>query len=545
MAKMQEEMNQRASTTNPPTHPAVETPNPVPQVNPLINISAPGGVPNGNPRPHVFEIDDRYYAFFSPRAASQYDAFGSATNEVERKVKAIEEKLKTMGNTDVLGLDAVEMCLVPGVIISAKLKVPDFEKYKGNSDPRTHIRAYCRNMVAYSSDDQLLMHFFQDSLSGASLDWYMQLEGLHIHTWREMAKAFLKHYRYNTDMAPNCTQLQNLTQRSEESFKEYAQRWRELATRVQPTLLERQLVYIFMGNLQCPYLDRMVGSTSLGFSDLVLAGERIENMINMGKIQNSDSTSSASKKPFVPYGKKQEGETNATSIIQTRNPTYPQVAAVAPVQPSQQQPFIIPVQTQQQQQELGPPPAVLPPDYDANVHCEIHSGAPGQSIENYKALKYKVQDLIDSKAITFTPNGPNSVIQRLMNQGILVVDCPSIKEDVSTLEIPYDKISPLQIPYNFSQLTLSTNHVTPIIITVPTPFMYVNTKAVPWVYDTSVYIHGQKIQEEPLKSNDPMINITGTGGITRSGRIFTPAPTPIGTINPSASDKGKQIDGAK
>ncbi|XP_050919221.1 uncharacterized protein LOC127136737 [Lathyrus oleraceus] len=168
--KMQEEMNQRASTTNPPTPPAVETPNPVPQVDPLININTPSGVPNGNPRPHVFEIDDQYDAFFSPRAASQDGAFGSATNEVERKVKAIEEKLKAMGNTDVLGLDAEEMCRVHGVIILAKFKVPDFEKYKGNSDPMTHIRTYCRKMAAYSSDDQFLMQFFQDSLSGASLD---------------------------------------------------------------------------------------------------------------------------------------------------------------------------------------------------------------------------------------------------------------------------------------------------------------------------------------------------------------------------------------
>lgn len=50
---------------------------------------------------------------------------------------------------------------------------------------------------------------------------------------------------------------------------------------------------------------------------------------------------------------------------------------------------------------------VLPLGYDANAHCEFHSDAPGHSIENCKALKYKVQDLIDSKAITFAPNEPN------------------------------------------------------------------------------------------------------------------------------------------
>lgn len=65
------------------------------------------------------------------------------------------------------------MCLVLGVVIPAKFKVPDFEKYKGESDPRTHIRAYYQKMAAYSDDDRLLMNFFQYSSSEASLDWYM------------------------------------------------------------------------------------------------------------------------------------------------------------------------------------------------------------------------------------------------------------------------------------------------------------------------------------------------------------------------------------
>ncbi|XP_050908581.1 uncharacterized protein LOC127122258 [Lathyrus oleraceus] len=236
-----------------------------------------------------------------------------------------------MESTDALGLDTAEMCLVPGVVIPSKFKVPDFEKYKGNSDPMTHIRAYCRKMVAYSSGDRLLMHFPRFPQWGI-IGLVYATRGTHIRIGREMVETFLKHYQYNTDMAPNRTQLQNLTQRSEESFKVYAQQWRELVSRVQPPLLERGPINMFMGNLQGPYLDKMVGSTSSCFSDLVLAGKRIKNMIKMGKIQNSTSASSAVKKPFVPYGKNREGETSVTTIIRTKNPTYQQVAIVAPVQ---------------------------------------------------------------------------------------------------------------------------------------------------------------------------------------------------------------------
>ena len=59
-------------------------------------------------------------------------------------------------------------------------------------------------------------------------------------------------------------------------------------------------------------------------------------------------------------------------------------------------------------------PDKLPANYNANARCEFHSGGVGHDVENCMALKYKVQDLIDSKAIQFTPdNGPN-VLQNPM-----------------------------------------------------------------------------------------------------------------------------------
>lgn len=101
------------------------------------------GVPPPLVNPPVIRIDDQHATFFSPRASSVYDTFGPPVAEVEKKVHAIEEKLKAMEGSNTLGLDAAEKCLVPVVRIPAKFKVPDFEKYKGASDPRTHIWSYC------------------------------------------------------------------------------------------------------------------------------------------------------------------------------------------------------------------------------------------------------------------------------------------------------------------------------------------------------------------------------------------------------------------
>ena len=42
-----------------------------------------------------------------------------------------------------------------------------------------------------------------------------------------------------------------------EGFKEYAQKWRDLAGRVQPPLAYRELVYMFLGTLSGPFFNHL------------------------------------------------------------------------------------------------------------------------------------------------------------------------------------------------------------------------------------------------------------------------------------------------
>src|SRR3954469_9517460 len=102
-----------------------------------------------------------------------------------------------------------------------------------NENRETHLTMYYRKMAAYTKNDKLLIHCFQDSLTGASLKWYMGLEKSHIHYFQNLTDALMKQYKYNLDMAPDRRQLQNMSQKERESFKEYAQRWRELASQVE------------------------------------------------------------------------------------------------------------------------------------------------------------------------------------------------------------------------------------------------------------------------------------------------------------------------
>jgi len=119
--------------------------------------------------------------------------------------------------------DVAGLSLVRDVTIPHKFKVPEFEKYKGTTCPRSHLTMYSRKMTVYAYDDKLLIHFFQDNLVGVALSWYTHLEASRIRSWMDLVDAFLKQYKYNMDIAPDRLQLQNMAKRDTESFKEYAQ----------------------------------------------------------------------------------------------------------------------------------------------------------------------------------------------------------------------------------------------------------------------------------------------------------------------------------
>ncbi|XP_050897298.1 uncharacterized protein LOC127104136 [Lathyrus oleraceus] len=180
----------------------------------------------------------------------------------------LDDIIRAIEGLSAIGIDARDLCLVSNVVLPQKFKVSDLPKYKGLSCPRSHITMYCRKMVSYIDNDDLLIHYFQESLSGASLDWL---------------------------------QLQNQAQRSNETFTEYAQRWREMTSRVRPALSDNELVDIFMGTLQELYYEKMIGSSSINFTNMVTIGEHVENGLKSGKRSHEG------------FAKKKEGEENAVT----------------------------------------------------------------------------------------------------------------------------------------------------------------------------------------------------------------------------------------
>jgi hypothetical protein len=96
--------------------------------------------------------------------------------------------------------------------------------------------------------------------------------------------------------------------------------------------------------------------------------------------------------------------------------------------------------------------APFPAWYKPEAKCEFQFGAEGHTIENCKAVKYKFQELIDQKVLTFKEAGPNVKGNPLpghpgagVNQ---VSSAEELTRDASMIKTPLASIKETLISYD-------------------------------------------------------------------------------------------------
>ena len=75
---------------------------------------------------------------------------------------------------------------------TCEIQSTEFEKYKGNTRPCAHLVMYVRRISTHTDDQCLLIHFFLDNLTGATLKWYMSLDSANVHTFNDLGEAFIR-----------------------------------------------------------------------------------------------------------------------------------------------------------------------------------------------------------------------------------------------------------------------------------------------------------------------------------------------------------------
>ncbi|KAA3475392.1 protein NYNRIN-like [Gossypium australe] len=311
-------------------------------VSALTHLPTSSGTGDNSATPGVPDPDDM---------AKIEKAKGELPMQLKDQYKWLEEEFKALESADYqCGIDANELSLVPDLVLPPKFKVPEFEKYNGTSCPEANIMMFCWRMTGHFNNDQLLIYCFQDSLTGAAAKWYNQL-----------------------------SRTQNMEKKSNESFRQYAQMWRKVATQVQPPLLEKETTILFINTLKAPFINHMLGSATKSFTDIVMFGKMIENAIRCKKIEVGKSTRrSAAKKRENEVGNMSEGYAKPITLYKSLFNAH----VVSPV-------YLKPLQ---------PPYSKW---YDASTQCEYHAGIMGHSIDNCFSFKKLVERLIKIGIVKF------------------------------------------------------------------------------------------------------------------------------------------------
>ncbi|XP_052489921.1 uncharacterized protein LOC128042569 [Gossypium raimondii] len=361
--------------------------------------------------------------------------------QLEDWCRWLEEKFRAMESTDYqCGVDAKDLSLVPDLVLPPKFKMPEFEKYNGTSCPEAYITMFCRRMTGYVSNDQLLIHCFQDSLIGSAAKWYNQLSRAKISSWRDLAQAFMKQYSHVTDITPDRITLQNMEKKQTRvsgNTPNDGGRWQRKSSH---PFWKKEVTMFFINTLKAPFINHMLESATKSFSDMVISGEMIENAIRRGKIDAGENFKR-------PAPRKKEGEVNNVS---TYSKSHSKLITVGPPKtittghqaPSRQEPNTrpntmtnterlqftpIPITYEELFQKLidahivspfylEPMQPLYPKWYDMNAQCEYHAGIPGHSIENCTEFKKAVERFIKMGIVKFdNPSGPNVAASPLPN----------------------------------------------------------------------------------------------------------------------------------
>ena len=119
-------------------------------------------------------------------------------------------------------------------MVIPKFKVLDFDKYKGTTCLKNHLKMYYRKMGACTKDEELLIHSFQENLIGVAVTSYTNLEPSRVHSWKDLMVAFIRQYQYNFDMVPDRMQQQNMCKKGVQIFQRIRLKVENLAAQVAP-----------------------------------------------------------------------------------------------------------------------------------------------------------------------------------------------------------------------------------------------------------------------------------------------------------------------
>ena len=87
-------------------------------------------------------------------------------------------------------MDYNSLSLFPNARLPPKFKMPTLDKFDETGGPMSHLKMYMRTMQPLGVIEEVLAQMFQNTLIGAALRWFLNLDDARARSWEDNAKSF-------------------------------------------------------------------------------------------------------------------------------------------------------------------------------------------------------------------------------------------------------------------------------------------------------------------------------------------------------------------
>ena len=157
---------------------------------------------------------------------------------------------------------------------------------------------------------------FQNTLTGAALRWFLNLDDARAKSWEDICQEFHKQYKYNMEVDITRRDLETTKQEPKESFSTFIQMMSRPSEEEQLAMVVKNLLPVYHKDLFAQYFPN--------FKALIVVGTQIEDAINNSTIKTDD----------LPRFKKNVRSNSKVAEISNihKNDPYQLIASIAPVQ---------------------------------------------------------------------------------------------------------------------------------------------------------------------------------------------------------------------
>ncbi|XP_060202203.1 uncharacterized protein LOC132630664 [Lycium barbarum] len=208
--------------------------------------------------------------------------------DMERKMEELLEKSNRSARK-ATGLRCDDLSMDPDFDLPEGFKILIFEMFNGAENPKAHLHSYCDKLVGVKRNEPLIMRLFSHRLTGEAAEWFATQDMRQWLHWEDLAESLMERFHLNIETALDRYYLEKVKQKSTETYRELANRWRAKAARVQPPMCEGELVSIFIRSQEPNFYNRMFSMDGRAFSVLVKIVVVLVAESGIGSIEASKS----------------------------------------------------------------------------------------------------------------------------------------------------------------------------------------------------------------------------------------------------------------